>query len=92
MTKTRRRTGDPAVYEGMQVVIDHGLRQDGSALTPGVAVWTAENFATLRRHFIEQPDLGKDTYLQKLERQLVEQPTGRSSSWRSCTMSTCSYR
>lgn len=71
MTKTRRRTGDPAVYEGMQVVIDHGLRQDGSALTPGVAVWTAENFATLRRHFIEQPDFGEDTYLQKLERQLV---------------------
>jgi hypothetical protein len=75
MTKTRRRTGDPAVYEGMQVVIDHGLRQDGSALTPGVAVWTAENFATLRRYFIEPdrqgPDLGKDTYLQKLERQLA---------------------
>jgi len=57
MTKTRRRTGDPAVYEGMQVVIDHGLRQDGSALTPGVPVWTAENFATLRRHVIEQSDL-----------------------------------
>ena len=36
-----------------------------------MAVWTAENFATLRRHFIEQPDLGKDKYLQKLERQLV---------------------
>lgn len=70
MTKTRRRTGDPGVYQAMQVVIDEGLRQDGSAFTPGRNVWTAANFASLRHHFIEQPDLGKDSYLQKLEGQL----------------------
>ncbi|MFN8035394.1 MAG: AAA family ATPase [Acidimicrobiia bacterium] len=71
MTKTRRRTGDPVVYDAMQVVIDNGLRQDGSAFTPGVAVWTAEQFAALRRFFTEQPDLGKDSYIQKLKGQLA---------------------
>ena len=70
MTKTRRRTGDPGVYQAMQVVIDEGLRQDGSAFTPGQTVWTAANFASLRQHFIEQPDLGKESYLEKLEGQL----------------------
>ena len=70
MTKTRRRTGDPGVYQAMQVVIDEGLRQDGSAFTPGQTVWTAANFASLRQHFIEQPDLGKESYLDKLEGKL----------------------
>lgn len=70
MTKTRRRTGDPAVYEAMEFVIQRGLGEDDSAFTPGTAVWTAENFAALRQHFIEQPDLGKDSYLEKLEGQL----------------------
>jgi MoxR-like ATPase len=58
------------VYEAMKVVIDHGLRQDNSAFTPGVAVWTAEHFADLRTYFIDQPDLGKESYLEKLEGQL----------------------
>ena len=71
MTKTRRRTGDPAVYDAMSVFVDRGLRQDDSAFTPGAPVWTGENFNALRRHFIEQPDLGKDTYLEKLEGQLA---------------------
>ena len=71
MTKTRRRTGDPAVYDAMSVFIDRGLRQDDSAFTPGVAVWTRENFAALRQHFIEQPDVGKDAYLAKLKGQLA---------------------
>lgn len=70
MTKTRRRTGDPAAYQAMQVVIDQGLRQDGSVFTPGTAVWTAANFVLLRQHFIDQPDLGKDSYLEKLEGQM----------------------
>jgi len=69
--KTRRRTGDPSVYEAIRVVVDNGLRQDGSAFTPGAPVWTGVNFAALREHFIEQPDLGKDTYLTKLEGQLT---------------------
>lgn len=71
MTKTRRRTGDPAVYNAVRVFIDHGLRQDDSAFTPGAVVWTQDNFAALRRHFIDQPDLGKDAYLEKLEGQLA---------------------
>jgi DNA polymerase III delta prime subunit len=71
MTKTWRRAGDPPVYEAMQIVIDNGLRRDGSVFTPDEAVWTADNFAALRRHFSEQPDLGTDTYVQKLRRQLA---------------------
>lgn len=70
MTKTRRRTGDAAVYEAMQIVVQQGLRADDSVFTPGTPVWTAENFAALRQHFIEQPDLGKDSYLEKLKGQL----------------------
>lgn len=71
MVKGRRRTGDPEMYEAMQVVVDNGLRQDSSAFTPGVAVWMAENFAALRQHFVEQPDLGTGTYLARLEDQLA---------------------
>jgi 5-methylcytosine-specific restriction protein B len=70
MTKTRRRMGDPAVYDAMQIVVQRGLREDDSAFSPGSAVWTAGNFAALRQHFIDQPDLGKDSYLEKLEGQL----------------------
>jgi 5-methylcytosine-specific restriction protein B len=71
MVKTRRRTGDIEVYEAIRLVVDNGLRKDGSLFTPGVAIWTAENFAKLRRCFIDQPDVGKDHYLDKLKGQLA---------------------
>lgn len=58
------------MYTAMRVVIDNGLRADGSAFTPGAAIWTADNFNTLHRHFIDQPDLGSDIYLKKLKGQL----------------------
>ena len=67
----RRRTGDAEMYKAMQAVIDNGLREHGSAFSPGMPVWTADNFATLREHFIDQPDLGPDTYLEKLKGQLA---------------------
>lgn len=55
----------------MSVVVENGLRQDGSAFTPGPPVWAGDNFAALRSHFIEQPDLGKTSYLKKLEGQMA---------------------
>jgi len=74
----------------MSVVVENGLRQDGSAFTPGPPVWAGDNFAALRSHFIEQPDLGKTSYLKNLEGQMAGPTTGRSSSWRSSTTSTWS--
>ena len=55
----------------MSVMVENGLRQDGSAFTPGTPVWAGVNFASLRSHFIEQPDLGKTSYLKKLEGQMA---------------------
>jgi 5-methylcytosine-specific restriction enzyme B len=65
----------PALYEAMAVVIQHGLKDDSSAFTPGTPVWTRDNFAALRKHFIDQPDESSDrSFVQKVERQLAGAP------------------
>lgn len=62
--------GDSAVYEAMRTVIENGLRQDGSAFSPGRAVWTAANFATLNEHLVHASLPEEGSYLEKLEKQL----------------------
>ena len=64
------RKADPIIYESMARVIAAGLQSDGSLFVPEHQVWTAANFALLRKHFLEQPLEGKQTYIEKLERQL----------------------
>jgi hypothetical protein len=71
MTRTHRRLGDSAIYQVMQVVRDEGLEKDGSLFTPGRAVWTEPNFNALHHFFIDQPDLGKNSYVDKLAGQLA---------------------
>jgi len=68
------RKADPIIYETMARVVAAGLRRDGSLFTPDREVWTAANFAALRRHFLEQPRVGKQTYLEKLQTQLTGAP------------------
>lgn len=68
------RRADPIVYQAMQHVITQGLKQDGSAFTEGRPIWTRENFAALRRHFVEQPLYGPEPYLEKLRQQLRDAP------------------
>lgn len=71
MPNTGRRKGQPAAYEAAYCILTNGLARQDSAFTPGKPVWTPENFATLRRHFVEQPNLSKDSYLHKLRGQLL---------------------
>ena len=68
------RKADPIIYDSMARVVSAGLRRDGSLFTPEREVWTAANFEALRTHFLEQPLLGKQTYMEKLQTQLANAP------------------
>lgn len=70
MTTTHRRLGPPEVYAAARLFIGEGLRADGSGFTPGRPVWTAEAFDELRTQFVERPDAGGASFLEKLHGQL----------------------
>ena len=72
MVSTGKRHGPDEIYEAMRVFVDKGLRADDSAFTPGRAIWTAENFATLKTEFVDRPDTGGDSFGDKLRRQLSD--------------------
>lgn len=59
----------------MQAVIDNGLREDGSAFSPDLAVWTLDNFATLRQHFIDLRRTHSDSTGQRYRRGWSSRPT-----------------
>jgi 5-methylcytosine-specific restriction protein B len=54
---------------------DRCLRRPGSVFTDR-ELWTAENLDHLVRHFVENLDEGKDSFLDKLRRQLAPVPPG----------------
>lgn len=62
--------GDSAVYEAMRTVIENGLRRDGSAFSPGRAVWTVAMSASLHERFVQMPPPAQGSYLERLEIQL----------------------
>lgn len=59
---------DAAVAAGR--VLAQGLRGKGSALSPGAAAWRKENAAELVERFVQQPDMGGDSFDDKLRKQL----------------------
>jgi 5-methylcytosine-specific restriction enzyme B len=70
------RVDDYVVYEAANRVLTAGLKQDGSAFTPGRAVWTAANADALGSLFLQQPDAGSGSFVRKLAGQLQGAPDG----------------
>ena len=62
------------VYDAAEAWVDRALRSDDSLFTPGRPIWTTQWLDELRDRFLDQPDVGGDDHLQKLERQLREAP------------------
>ncbi|MFL0177492.1 McrB family protein [Mycobacterium sp. SMC-13] len=53
-------------------LVEVGLGQDDSLLTPGVPIWTLENLDQLVAEYVEKPDAGDGDFWQKLEKQLAD--------------------
>lgn len=68
-----RVTGHDAakVYAAAEEWVNRALQTDDSLFTPGEAIWTRESLRELRRRFLDQPDLSKDSFYTKVERQLA---------------------
>jgi 5-methylcytosine-specific restriction enzyme B len=49
-------------YGAAQRFVDAALRADDSLFTPGTTIWSIANIEDLYRRFIEQPDLGSDSF------------------------------
>lgn len=62
---------DQSVYDAVHRIVAQGLRTDGSAFTPGAAVWTAANLEALLGRLVEGPPKGADAYRRRLEEQFV---------------------
>ena len=68
------RRQDPSstlLYETAQRWADAHLRTDGSLFTPGSPVCTSPVLEELTTHFIDQPDLGAGSFIDKLRAQLA---------------------
>lgn len=58
------------VYDAVEQWRDRCLIEDGSLLFPGQSLWTAATVAEVRTGFADGREAGKDSFLQKLQRQL----------------------
>ncbi|XVU26713.1 McrB family protein [Actinoplanes sp. CA-054009] len=62
---------DDALYAAVRNVLKAGLAEDGSLFTPGAAIWTAVAADELEAKFVQQPDAGKGSFVEKLAGQLA---------------------
>lgn len=69
MVVTRRRQANPAIYETMDL-FRQAITMGSSAFVPTGWVWVPATFAELDARFIQHPDQGSRTFMQKLEDQL----------------------
>ncbi len=58
------------VYQAAKAYVEAALRNDDSLFTPGRPVWSQENLDTLHREFVENPDTGASSFLEKLHKQV----------------------
>lgn len=66
--------GSQLIYKAADSFIEEVLRRDGSMFTPGKAIWTPTVLDDLHARFVDQPDLSKDSFEVKFERQLTGAP------------------
>ena len=69
-----RRTDAEAVYGAAETWIVQALAAGGSLFVPGARIWTSRWLGELRQRFLDRPDESKDSFLQKLQRQLADSP------------------
>ena len=74
MGSKKTHDGAEKVYEAAQRWVDRALRADGSLFTPGNDIWSSRWLGELRTRFLDRPDEGGDTFLEKLQRQLEGSP------------------
>ena len=60
----------PAVEAIGRRLIESGLGNDSSLLTPGEHIWTLTNLEKLKADYVDKPDASKDGFFDKLSRQL----------------------
>ncbi|MEI2299173.1 McrB family protein [Ensifer sp. MJa1] len=60
------------LYETMDRLRTDCLIGNGSLLSPGRSLWTAENFAELRRTYVQNLDEGEGKFFEKLKVQLLD--------------------
>ena len=69
-----QRQGREAVYEVAGQFRARCLGEGKSLLWPQHASWTPDNLSALWKAFIEHPDEGKRTFLEKWHDQLLNEP------------------
>ena len=74
MGSRKTHDGVEKVYAAAEAWIECALRSDDSLFTPGTPIWTSELLGELRERFLDQPDEGSDSFVEKLERQLGSSP------------------
>ncbi len=52
-------------------LIEAGLGDDGSLLTPGEPIWTLSHLDELQRDYVDKPDMGGGGFFEKLQGQLA---------------------
>ena len=62
------------VYTAAATWVDRALRSDDSLFTPGVPIWSRGWLGELQERFLDKPDDSKDSFEQKLSRQLAGSP------------------
>jgi 5-methylcytosine-specific restriction enzyme B len=58
------------IYETAERWVEAALRNEDSLFTPGVPIWSLETLQEVHHRFIDQPDEGNRSFLEKLKDQL----------------------
>ena len=69
-----RRTNAPRVYEAAKAW-QQALESDVSLFVQGAKVWTSRWLNQVQQRFLDRPDESKDSFLNKLRRQLADSPS-----------------
>lgn len=69
-----RFEGANAVYEAAQLLRERCLERDGSLLADGATIWSQVNLEALKRCFVDTPDTGKRSFMDKFRDQLAPAP------------------
>lgn len=66
------RKGEAVMLATARLFFDRGLRRGGSVFDPGRGVWSVETVQRLKQAFVENPDLGSRSFMDKLRDQLAD--------------------
>jgi 5-methylcytosine-specific restriction enzyme B len=62
------------VYRAIDQFVSCAFRKPDSLFTPGIPIWSLDNLDDLNARFVERPDEGKGTFLDKFQGQLNGAP------------------